>query len=94
MLAIFKNKKLKGIWHKTEGDQTWLERTCRAISLQPSEVEVFECPPLRSDANYSFEFNESGVDLVMYRSETTGEGEDKKTTVVEDSRTPLEKYKA
>ena len=61
MLAYFHKNIFIGLWQDQSQDETWLERTARALGHQVSDVEVYQCPPLRSDAAYYFDENKNLV---------------------------------
>jgi hypothetical protein len=55
MVAVFENKVFKGFWNIAPGDTDWLRRTCAAMGLQMSQVEVYQSPGFRSDTSFIFE---------------------------------------
>lgn len=73
MLAVFKkeNETLTFInfWQEQQNEASWKERTARALGLRPDKLVIFQCPSLRNDEAYKFEYSNDIMNLLKFGTE-------------------------
>jgi hypothetical protein len=91
MLAVFHKKVFKGFWQKLADDENWLERTARALALNPSELEVYKCPDQRTDASFTFKEIDGVMNLIKLETVTQEVDGEMTSVVISLPPQPLEK---
>jgi hypothetical protein len=67
MLAYFYKGVFIGMWQDQRDNKDWLPTTIKALGHDKKDVEVYDCPPIKTNTPYYFDENKK---LVVQESVT------------------------